>query len=127
MFDILEIDTSEVDAVIEKGAREFHKDMLETVQRACVEGAQEARDKHVYENRTGDLTDSIGVGNRFRVTEKVIEGEIVATMKYASFVDEWESTQTADTYMEKAAQKAQRVLEAGIEVATVKMNHAMNR
>lgn len=57
------------------------------VERACIEGANEARTAHRYQDRTGDLTRSIS-SRMLRQTRGGAEGEILAAAAYASYVEE---------------------------------------
>lgn len=135
----------ELERAAEQSDRELQKGVLRAVTDATSEGAQEARSTHVYQDRTGDLTRStkgrvIGGGGGD------VDGEIVADMPYASFVDggtepheihakngpnlkfkvgdRWVSTPVvhhpgtrADAFMGRALQKAERVLLREGEVA----------
>jgi hypothetical protein len=56
------------------------------VAQGCSEGAEEARTKHRFKNRTGDLERSIQ-GHLTGSDPDGSRGEIVATEKYASFVE----------------------------------------
>lgn len=59
------------------------------VAKGVKEGAQEARSKHTFQNRTGELEKSIeGVALGWRDGMLRCEGVIRATAKHASFVDE---------------------------------------
>lgn len=115
------------------------------VQAACEEGAAEARRAHRYKDRTGNLTRSIKAETPHQTTNGA-EGAIVASAKYASFVEEGTRPHVIEarqaqalrfiwkgvlTYMRRvhhpgtkpapfmgiAALKAERVLESRIEVA----------
>lgn len=125
-MEILDIDISPLEDAWDAGTRRFHQSVFESVSSACAEGAAEALQQHIYQNRTGDLSDSIGVGDTFRLTSTLIEGEIVAGMRYASHVNEWEEGQAGVGYMDLAAEKAERVLDAGIEVASSVLENAVN-
>lgn len=76
---------------------EFHKHVAQAqkilqdacitaVRAACTEGAQEAKRVHSYKDRTGKLSKSIR-GGLTRVDSFGAEGAIVASAKYASFVE----------------------------------------
>lgn len=56
------------------------------VELGCKEGAEEARSQHRYQDHTRKLTDSIS-GRLLNAALGGAVGEIVATAKYASYVD----------------------------------------
>lgn len=121
-------------------------------QRACQEGAEEARAVHQYKDRTGALTASI-TGHLVRVNPLDAEGVIEAKSTYASFVEEGTSPHeitgsplvfeaggatvftrrvqhpgtSPRPFMGPALQKAERVLQREGEVAVERAAERMSR
>lgn len=120
-----DIDTSEVEAALAKGRQKYAADVVTAVRNACREGAKVALEQHIYENRTGDLSSEIN-GEKVIITANGAEGEIVADTKYASYVNEWEESKVGTGFMDKAAEKAEQVLNEGLERATQNFESIVN-
>lgn len=79
------------------------------VREAIYEGAQEAKATHRYTDRTGNLTASIrAVPGVYARTGS--DGDIVATMPYASYVENGTYRSRPYPFMAQAYQRAERVL-----------------
>lgn len=129
--------------------------MRRGVRMGCQEGALEARTKHTFTNRTGDLERSI-VGEIVGSSETEHRGEIRAAKHYASFVDEgtrphiitaknakalrWEDAEgvhfakrvrhpgsRAKPFMHLAYYKAERVIIREIEIGVAQGQTILNR
>jgi hypothetical protein len=127
----------------------FVRGLRSAVSDAVTQGAEEARTTHQYTDRTGDLTKSIS-GQLWGGEDPLgAEGTIEAGMFYASFVENghaishfhdrrdehgrfaagrgWHDTRArAFPFMGQADLKAERVLEAGVDVAVQKMQDALD-
>lgn len=137
----------ELDAKWRRATNVFRDSTAKAVMTATKEGAAEARSKHSFKNRTGDLEESIkGVGLGWTGND-VYEGEVRAHAAYASFVEKrtrphvivvrskrflhWEEPQgdhhfakvvhhpgtKAQPFMHHAYYKTERALQREIEVA----------
>jgi hypothetical protein len=133
---------------VARAEREISDAVREGVRDAVQEGAQEARTTHQYKDRTGALTASIE-GNVLVSTPGAALGEIRARKRYASFVEEGtppheirpRSGQAlrfnvggrtvfarsvnhpgtkADGFMGRAYQKAERVIEARVDLGVAR-------
>jgi hypothetical protein len=125
MFDI-EIDISGLEAAWGSGVQALHAGAATAVDVACREGAREAVNSHLYQDRTAQLTASIHGDEGLTLTADGAEGQITAGEDYASYVDGWERGQREFGYMDLAHDKAEAVLsremESGISSAEAKIN-----
>lgn len=111
----------ELEAALDRAEVDIRDGVVRAVERAVVEGAGEAYQRHTYQDQTGNLTDSIDA----RMTDEGGEDEyttgaagvIEAKAPYASFVENGTSRSKARPFMSFAYEKAERVLEREIEIA----------
>ncbi len=82
-----EIDYRELESGWRDALDELSNGCRIAVANASTEGAAEARATHVYKDRTGDLTKST-TGRLIDHGRGYANGEITATMPYASYVEE---------------------------------------
>ena len=108
MFEF-EIDTSDVERAVETAQRKFQADIHSAVEEAARAGAEKALNTRIYQDRTAQLTASIGHGE-FRITSNGAECLMFAYEKYASYVNEWEAGQLSDGFMDRGAEEAERIL-----------------
>jgi hypothetical protein len=114
---MIDIDLSaleELAARAERADAVLGEGLARGVLRAVEEGIDEARRTHRYVDRTGDLTASLD-GHLTEAGPSHAEGEMVATMDYASYVEEGTRSARPHPYMAQAQHKAERVL--GEEIA----------
>lgn len=113
-----DLDVSELErAWRDRAVQGMNAGLATAVREACKEGAREAVNSHVYQDRTAQLTASIHGDEGFVITANGAEGQITAGETYASYVEAWERTQGELGFMDHAAAKAEAVLNEGIEAA----------
>lgn len=137
MFDI-EIDPSELGELMEREVHEFRKEVAVAVVDACTEGAKEAVNSRLYQDRTAELTASIRGGEQVILTFDGAESFITAGIglgrsrpkgasdSYASYVEEWEVGQRGQGFMDLAAAKAEQVLTDKINESVRDLENRLN-
>ncbi len=142
----------ELQAAWDSAFTELAASTATATEKACQEGAAEARAAHTYKDRTGHLTASIA-GHLTRVNPLDAEGVIEAKAPYASYVEEGTSPHEITgnplafeaggelifarrvhhpgtqphPFMGPALQKAERVLQREGEVAVDRAAERLNR
>lgn len=100
--------------------------LVTAVKVASDAGAAEARARHPYMDRTGDLTRSTE-GDEPVVRGRSVEGGISADEDYASYVDRGTSRAKAYPFMIFAESEAKKVLPVEAEKAAEAFAEKMNR
>lgn len=123
----IDIDVSEVERAWNEAALPgLNAGIASAVREACKEGAREAVNGHIYEDRTTQLTASIHGDGEFVITADGAEGSLIAGEDYASYVDQWERTKSDMSFMDKAAVRAEQVLTEGIDSAAEEAERRFN-
>jgi hypothetical protein len=124
---VIDLDISDIESAWRgEGMRGLNAGIATAVREACLEGAKEAVNTHLYQDRTTQLTASIHGDEAFILTDRGAEGQITAGEEYASYVDAWESGQVGESFMDRAATKAETVLTAGIDEAAEQAGRRFN-
>lgn len=97
------------------------------VRDACADGAREAVNSRLYQDRTAQLTASIHGDEPVAVLSDGAEGTITAGETYASYVSNWERTKTELSFLDHAEAKAESSLTEGISKAAEAAERAFNR
>ncbi len=116
----LTIDVDVSDLIAEwqdKGVRAVNVAIADAVQNACIEGANEAVNSRIYQDRTAHLTASIHGDQFFVLTADGAEGQITAGESYASYVNDWERSQNGGEhgFIDLGEAKARDELQQGLD------------
>lgn len=122
----IQIDTSDLERTWQLNVQLLLGDMEPAIQHACEEGAREATNTRIYQDRTAQLTGSIHGDGPITRTVDGVEGSINAGEEYATYVNEWESGQIGDGFMDRGANKADEVLRREIWFAFQQFERRMN-
>jgi hypothetical protein len=83
------LDGDHVEALARDLVRELDAEMRGSMGEACRVVRDRAKDYHLYTDRTGTLTRSIGLaGVTGRATDGTLSGGVIARAPYASYVEE---------------------------------------
>lgn len=123
----IDFDFSELNGIAAEANQGLHAGITSAVKEACLEGAKEAVNSHVYQDRTAQLTASIHGDEFLIITPTGAEGQITAGEEYASYVNKWEQDNGSPGFMETASAKAEEVLQEGLARAVEDFEARLNK
>lgn len=120
---LLEIDVAHLQGVLRLATEELSSDLHRAGVAAAEGGVAAAKERHPYEDRTGDLT-----GEARAIPNEAIGGaDMTWPEDYASYVDEGTSRAKPYPFTPLATQVADRDLEHGAREAVEKFKRALER
>lgn len=122
----VEFDTSDIEATLAAADVALSDGLALSVDNTCKSVADDARDRHKFQNRTHNLEDSIG-GQLLYNTGLESVGTVYAIEPYASFVEEGTSRSRALPFLQPALDRGERELERQVNWAYRECQAVLNR